>query len=328
MRVTVVGGNSFSGVSVIKKLLLEGHEVMSLGRSRMISGPFNQFQDLTDSRNFRFRRGNLNKDTSKMANKIRSFKPEIILNFAAQSMVSESWQSPEDWYDTNISSFSKLIHQIKTLESLEKFIQFSTPEVYGSTNSWIKENFDFSPSTPYAISRAASDFHLKCMFDSHSFPVIFTRTANIYGPGQQIYRIIPRAILAALKKEKISLHGGGKSERSFIYSEDVSDAVIKVLNQGIIGGSYHISTNEIISIYNLIKLISEKLEIDMEEFTNISEERPGKDQAYKLDSTFLRESFGWEEKVNLEMGIDHTIKWVKDNYNVLKNLPTEYKHKR
>ena len=90
---------------------------------------------------------------------------------------------------------------------MKKYIHVSTPEVYGSTDSgWINEEKQFSPTTPYAVSRAACDMHLKSFYKAYNFPVVFTRAANVYGAGQQLYRIIPRTILSCLTGKKFFLH--------------------------------------------------------------------------------------------------------------------------
>ena len=92
---------------------------------------------------------------------------------------------------------------------LQKYVHVSTPEVYGSTDGgWIKEHNHFAPSTPYAVSRAACDLHLQSFYEAYGFPVVFTRAANVYGPGQQLYRIIPRTLLSTRTGKPMKLHGG------------------------------------------------------------------------------------------------------------------------
>ena len=192
---------------------------------------------------------------NKLVEMISEIKPSYILNFAAQGMVAESWDAPEDWYNTNLLSQVKFIENLKNYNFIEKYIQFTTPEVYGNTNGWIDETQHFNPTTPYAVSRAAFDFHLKNMHEAYNFPVIFTRAANVYGPGQQLYRIIPRTIMAIKLKEKFPLHGNGLSERSFVHIQDVAEAISLIIKNGDIGNTYHISTNNVISINSLVKKI-------------------------------------------------------------------------
>jgi dTDP-glucose 4,6-dehydratase len=200
--------------------------------------------------------------------------------------------------------------------------------VYGSTDNWIKESFDFFPSTPYAISRAAADYHLKGLFESFNFPVIFTRAANVYGPGQQLYRIVPKAILFGILGNKIPLQGGGSSIRSFIHIDDVSKALSLILDNGTVGDSYHISTNNLITIKDLLKIIASKLSIEFKDLINEAPDRAGKDFAYKLLSNKIRDELGWADRIPLETGIDQTITWIMDNIELLEKLPMEYKHKR
>lgn len=327
-KVVVIGGNSFSGSNTIRALLENGFEVLSIGRSEEISQPFNPYKNYVTQNNFKFVKGRLDAEVESISDEIVKFNPKVVFNFAAQSMVGESWKTPEDWYEANVVGVAKLANELSRITSIEKFIQFTTPEVYGTTNDWIKESFDFNPTTPYAVSRAAGDFHLKCMFETLGFPVIFTRAANVYGPGQQLYRILPRGILATYSGAKMPLQGGGLSIRSFIHIDDTVNGLLRIAESGVIGDSYHISTNELISIIGLIELIAKKRNIVVSDFTEIAPDRPGKDQAYKLDSSHIRQTLGWTDSISLSQGVDRTISWIEDNIDLLLTLPTSYKHKR
>jgi dTDP-glucose 4,6-dehydratase len=327
-KVVVIGGNSFSGSNTIRTLLKNGFEVLSFGRSEELDIPFNPYKKLVTKNNFRFERGRLNDEDQSISLEITRFKPKIVLNFAAQSMVAESWQKSEDWYEANVVGIAKLANELKHLTSIEKFIQFTTPEVYGTTNNWIKESFSFNPTTPYAVSRAAGDLHLKCMFETLGFPVIFTRAANVYGPCQKLYRIIPRTILATYGGEKLPLQGNGQSIRSFIHIEDTVNALLRILEDGVIGDSYHISSNELISIVGLIGIIAGRRGLQIADFTVKAPERPGKDQAYKLDSSHIRQTLNWKDSIPLSQGVSDTISWIEDNLELLLKLPTNYQHKR
>jgi dTDP-glucose 4,6-dehydratase len=243
-------------------------------------------------------------------------------------MVAQSWLTPEDWYETNVVALAKFTRELSRLQTLDRFINFSTPEVYGTTENWIEENFNFHPTTPYAISRAAGDLHLKSLLETFDFPVIFTRAANVYGPGQQLYRVVPRAILAGLLGRKIPLQGGGTSVRSFIHIDDVSRALIDIIGAGQLGESYHISTNELVTIYELMGVIAQQIGIDVLEMVEIAPERPGKDFAYKLSSEKLRGQLGWSDTITLKDGIAETIQWATLNLDALRETATEYRHQR
>jgi dTDP-glucose 4,6-dehydratase len=211
---------------------------------------------------------------------------------------------------------------------LKKFINFTTPEVYGNTTGKITENWQFNPTTPYAISRAAGDYHLKALYENFNFPVIFTRTANVYGPYQKLYRVIPKLILKVLNGEKFQLQGEGKSLRSFIHSEDVSSALMKIMQDGAVGDSYHISTEQVVSIRQLVERILSKLGLDFESNVELVPDRIGKDKAYLLDSKKIRSELDWNDSILLNEGLDQTIEWIQRDWALLRTFKTDYVHTR
>ena len=222
----------------------------------------------------------------------------------------------------------KLHDYFRKLDCIKRYVHVSTPEAYGSTDGWIKENYHFAPSTPYAVSRAACDLHLLSFFRAYKFPVVFTRAANVYGEGQQLYRIIPRTLIFARLGEKLQLHGGGHSVRSFIHINDVADATLKISLNGCNGDTYHISTNETVSIRELVEKICNMTDIKFNDLVEETDDRLGKDQSYLLDSTKLRDELNWSDAISLEAGIKKTLTWVDDNLSCLKSLPMDYKHKQ
>lgn len=328
-KVAVIGSNSFSGSHLVDYLIRNEYEVLGLSRSQQPKSPFLPYQWTKQSveKNFNFIKADVNNDFNLIVQSLFDFKPDYIINFSAQGMVAESWLSPCDWYQTNVVSQVRLHDEIRKMDFLKKYVHFSTPEVYGSTDGWIKENFNFSPSTPYATSRAACDLHLMSFFRNYNFPVVFTRAANVFGPGQQLYRIVPRVIMSALISEPMNLHGGGLSERSFIDIRDTVLATVDVMLKGHPGETYHISTQDKISIKDLVYKIFGIMEIDPNSLVNITEERLGKDKAYLLKSDRIRSDFGWKESYTLDQTILETIDWAKENISILKDLPLNYIHK-
>ena len=258
---------------------------------------------------------------------IESKKPEYVVNFAAQSMVAQSWKNPDHWFKTNLVSTVRLHDELRYCDFLKKYVHISTPEVYGDCEGLIKEKFSYFPSTPYAVSRAAADMSLHTFFDSYNFPVVFTRAANVYGAGQQLYRIIPRTILYIKLGKKLQLHGGGISERSFIHMKDVSEATLKITKQAQSGEIFHIATQNSITIRNLVEMICDLMGVEFEANVEMVGERLGKDSAYLLDSSKVRDTFGWKDIISLEQGIIDVLGWVENNFTVLKNQPFDYIHK-
>jgi dTDP-glucose 4,6-dehydratase len=326
-KALVIGSNSFSGASFIDYLLGRGIEVIGVSRSQEAHRAFLPYRWSGRDSGFRFHQCDLNHDLDALMTLMRENKPGYVINFAAQSMVGESWKTPDHWFMTNVVSAVRLHDRLRQCDFLQKYVHVTTPEVYGSTDGFIREDTPFNPSTPYAVSRAAGDMSLRTYFDTYQFPVVFTRAANVYGPGQQLYRIIPRTILFIMLGRKLQLHGGGHSRRSFIHMDDVSDATWRIANSAAAGNTYHISTNDIVTIRELVELICKKLGARFEECVEIVGERMGKDAAYMLDSTKLRESLGWKDSVTLDAGIDQCVAWVKRHFEDLKQLPYDYQHK-
>lgn len=326
-KILIIGSNSFSGSNIIKHLLDKGIEVIGVSRSIEPNKVFLPYKANKNLKNFSFNKVNINNQTDKLIQLVKKNRPSIIINYSAQGMVAESWDKPIDWYQTNLLSQIKFHDEIRKFNFIKKYIHFTTPEVYGSTNKWIKEKNIFAPSTPYAVSRAACDLHLLSFKDAYNFPVIFTRAANVYGPHQQLYRIIPRAIIAAKTGEKLNLHGGGKSVRSFIHIDDVSKALLKIIKSGDLGNTYHISGNQLFSIKKIVTLVANAYDKKLKDLVVLADERTGKDAAYKLDSNKLRQELNWSDKINIEKGISDTILWVEDNFKVLDQQSLSYKHK-
>ena len=326
-RFTVIGSNSFSGAFFVKHLLDRGFEVDGISRSEEPHSVLLPYKWQSDLNRFHFHSLDINRDLDSIIDVILDRKPEYVVNFAAQGMVAQSWLKPEDWYQTNVVGQVKLHDRLRKLPFIRKYVHVSTPEAYGSTDGWIRESFHFAPSTPYAVSRAACDLHLMSFFKAYDFPVCFTRAANVYGPGQQLYRIIPRAMICARLGQQMELHGGGHSIRSFIHMNDVADATYRIAVDGVAGQSYHISTSDTVSIRQLVQQICTMTGIPFESLAKVSDERLGKDQAYLLDSTKLREALGWKPIVKLDDGLVETLAWVDANLDNLKTLPQHYIHK-
>lgn len=326
-KIAVIGSNSFSGAHFVDYSLEQGLDVIGISRSpepHSVFLPYKKRKDL----HFRFFKCDLNGDLAEIMKIVEDFQPDYIVNFAAQSMVAESWQHPEHWFQTNVVATIRFHDHLRKCDFLKKYVHVSTPEVYGTCEGVVKENTNYCPSTPYAVSRAAADMSLMSFQRAYDFPFAFTRAANVYGPGQQLYRIIPRAILFFLIGRKLQLHGGGHSVRSFIHIRDVADGTLRVARQAPPGEIYHLSTSQNISIRALVELIATQLDVDFEKNVDIVGERLGKDAAYLLDSTKAKETLGWKDQISLEQGIDETIAWVRDNLDIVKKLPFDYIHKQ
>ena len=267
----ILGANSFYGSNFAKLVEERGDEAVCFSKPEL---------DIDD-------------DLEPLEHRIHLSCPHYVINFISRSLVVESWLRPAKWARTNLESTTLLLELLHGW-AIRKFIHVSTPEVYGSVDAWVTEDQRFNPSTPYAVTRAAGDMMLKAFYKAYGFPMVITRTANIYGPGQPDHRIVTRALGCKKRGDTLMLDGAGNSIRCFIHVRDACEATYLVAKNGKVGETYHISGWNPISIRGLVDLIGCKWAR--------APERLGKDYAYMLDSTKIRK-FGWQDKINLMDGL-------------------------
>ena len=324
-KVLVIGCNSFSASSFINYLLNKKYIVIGVSRSHQKKSCY-CIHNKKDE-NFRFRKLDINKDIKKIIQIIKKNNIKFVINYASQSMVAESWLYPQDWFKTNSFSIPYFYNELSKIKNI-RLVHISTPEVYGNTKNKVKEDQNFNPSTPYAVSRCTADTFLKILSKQKKINFVSVRAANVYGEGQDGYRIIPKTIINLNKNIPIELHGGGNSTRSFIHISDVSEATFKVMLKGKNGETYHVSNESYITIKNLVKLICKKLKVPFEKNIKFAKERVGKDYFYKLDTSKLKNELNWTPKIKLNDGIIKMINWYNKNYKQIDLKDTKYKHKK
>lgn len=288
-RIAVIGSSSFTGRAFVALMRHLGHEVIEISRPDY---------DLRFPEN--------------IAGRIATVSASHVVNFAALNMVAESWQHFADYYEVNVIGVAVLCDKLRSLKWDGRFIQISTPEVYGSQGGLIKEGAPFRPSTPYAVSRAAIDMHLKALHAAFGFRVLFTRSVNVYGPGQQPYRLIPKTVLSILRGDKLKLHGGGVSRRSWLHVADAAEAIRGVVLYGTEGEDYHISGSPLTSILEVVARICRLMDVPFDEAVEVGTERPGKDMDYDLDDSKLRRMWATDRK-EFGIGLAETVEWFKRN---------------
>lgn len=330
----VLGSNSFSGATFVASALTAGADVVGISRSpepdeALLPYKWPPHGDHAGGPRgrFTFHALDFNRDLDQIEAVIRERRPDYIVNFAAQSMVAQSWQHPDHWYQTNVVSTARLIDRLKKLDFLKKFVQISTPEVYGSTSGLVKETAPFNPSTPYAVSKAACDMNLLAYRKAFDFPVAFTRAANVCGPGQPLYRIMPRTVFCVLTGQKLKLEGGGTSVRSFIHMRDVAEGTLEVARRGTPGDVYHLATDQNQTIREIVEEICRQMGARFEDCVETTPPRLAQDPAYLLDCTKARTEFGWRPKLTVADVIRETIDWMKTNLDRLRTIPADYVHK-
>jgi dTDP-glucose 4,6-dehydratase len=173
----------------------------------------------------------------------------------------------------------------------------------------------------------ATDLSIFSLYKNFSFPASVGRFANFYGPHQQLYRIVPKTIISILNNNILDLHGGGKSVRAFIHSEDVSRGIMKIIDDGEDGEVYHFSPNDFYTIKDLVMMICDELNADFEKYTRITPDRTGKDFAYLMSSKKSISELKWHCEISIKDGINKTIDWVKNNLDEINSRSHEYNHK-
>jgi len=325
-RYLVIGSNSFSGASFVAGLRGIGAEVTGISRSPEADEVFLPYRWIAHDR-FRFRQLDLNRDMDGIEALVREFRPDYVVNFAAQGMVAQSWTCPEQWYQTNTLAMVRLHERLRKFGFLKKFVQVSTPEVYGNTAGLVDETARLNPSTPYAVSKAACDLNLLAFQRAYGFPAVLTRAANVCGPGQQLYRIIPKTVFCILTGKRLRLEGGGASVRSFIHIGDVVEGTLRAAQEGVPGEVYHLATDRSQTIRELVLAICRQMGAAFDECVEVVEGRLGQDAAYLLDCTKARTQLGFSPQRTVDDAIRDTIDWVKRNLPRLRELPAEYVHK-
>lgn len=325
-KVLVIGSNSFSGAHFIDYVLENtDYEVIGISRSPEYNPIFLPYK--RHKNRFRFYQLDLNKDLEKILDLIKKEKIEYIVNYAAQGMVGQSWDNPLHWFKTNCLSIVALVNELRKIDFIKKYVQISTPEIYGSINNLTEEDATYNPTSPYAASKAAGDMFIKTIARQFNFPAVFVRSTNVYGPAQQLFRIIPISIIKIKKGEKIQLQGGGKAVKSYMHIKDNCNGTLKIMEQGRIGEVYHLSPDKGYSINSIVRMICQKMGKSFEDAVEIIEERAGQDAVYVINSEKARKELEWKPNIPIEKGIEECIDWVNKNWEIVKNLPVQYIHK-
>ncbi len=329
-KVLILGSGSFAGSSLVDFLLNKNYKIIGVNRSINKNKYFLPFINNRNKKNLSLFKININKKNEliRLLKIIKNNKIDYIVDFLGQGMVSQSWDNPNDWIQTNVLNKLKIIESIiKKNIKIKKYIRISTPEVYGSNNQSISEKTKYNPSTPYAVSHATIDTFMKIYFKQYKFPFIIGRFSNFYGEHQQLYRLIPKTILCIIKKKKMKLEGNGLSKRNFIYREDFCNGIYSLIKNGKINNVYHFSGKKLITIKNIIQNICKIAKYDFKKLIIYTKERRSLDKIYKLNTSKTKKLLGWEAKHSLDDGLKKTFNYILENYKLIRKEKTYYIHK-
>ena len=251
-------------------------------------------------------------------------RPECIINFAALAYAT-SWDDSYRYYDTNVIALARLTELVRNRDYFKHWMQIGSSEIYGpALHAPSKETDAPNPTSPYAVSKLAGDLHLKTYFDGVDFPMNIIRPSNAYAPGQQLYRLMPRAAFCALKGIPFPLEGGGVAEKSFLHATDMADAIYQILSRAPLGEIYNAGTVASTSIRQIVELIAESANVQYSSFVRVTPGRKTEDSRYLLDNSKINYDLGWFPKISLNAGIDEVVSWVSNNLQSLEKMNQFY----
>ena len=250
-------------------------------------------------------------------------KPDYVINFAALAYAT-SWEKSYRYYETNLVALTKICEHLMTKSYLKKFVQIGTSELYGSVSGPVNEQGSLHPTSPYAVSKLAADLHLATLWESRDFPMNIIRPSNAYGPGQQVWRIIPRAVLCGLLKQKLPLHGGGLVEKSYLHATDLARAINSVARKAAPGKTYNAGPEKPITIRKVVEMVAAELSLTVDELCEITPGRKSEDQRYWLDSSLIMNDLGWQPEIELQSGIREMVQWGRKYLDDIRDEQTEF----
>ncbi len=317
-KILILGINSFSGSTFARFIQDKNYKVFGLYHKRK-----NKKYTLYSDKKIKLKKID-NLETNKLIKYFEKIKPDIVIDFASICMVNESWKYKNYYNKVNFLSKVNFVKYLCNKNYLKKYIYISTPEVFGSRKNIYENSNKYNPSTPYASSKLKAEKLFLNFYRKEKFPIIICRFSNFYGPGQPIYRLIPKVCIMLDLGKKFPLHGSGDSERNFIYSNDFCNGIYSAIKKGGIGSTYHFSGKETVSIRQIVSKICKKKGKKFSSFVKISADRIKKDKIYSLSTKMTQKKLNWKCKVNLDSGLNNTIKFYKKNFRHLKYENIEY----
>ena len=317
-KVILTGGLGFIGSNLVELLIKKNFYVINIDKISYSSNFYN-IKDLKKNSKYRFIKCDIN-NKSKIYEILNKEKPLALFNLAAETHVDRSIDSPYSFIKNNIVGIFNLLEAVRHYHKDNKkfkLIHISTDEVYGDIKKGrTKENYPYKPSSPYAASKASSDHLVYSYYHTYNLPVIITNCSNNYGPKQHPEKLIPKIIYNIMNDINIPIYGDGKNSREWIYVEDHCIALLEILKKGKIGEFYNIGSNENINNINICKKIFKvfkKLDFKSKSKIKFINDRPGHDRRYALNSDKIINKIKWKRKIEIDEGLNKTVKWYLDN---------------
>lgn len=313
MQILVCGGAGFIGSNFIRYILEKHEDAVILNYDKLTySGNLDNLKDLTDSNRYKFTQGDIG-DRIQLADAFQSFKPDYVINFAAETHVDRSiHMCSQEIIDTNVTGVFNLLEEVKIRPAIRNYVQVSTDEVYGSlsldSKAKFREDTAYAPNVPYAATKANGDFLCRAYWNTFGTPVVVTHCSNNYGPYQYPEKLIPFFILCLLENKKLPLYGDGENVRDWIYVIDHAEALRLCLFKGRAGEVYNIGADNEMSNKEIATLLLQQFGRD-ESSIEFVPDRPGHDRRYAIDASKIKNELGWQPKYNFKKAFRETVDW-------------------
>ncbi len=313
-KILVTGGAGFIGSNYINSILSESDDLIVNIDKLTYAGNLENLKEVDSKSNYHFVKGDIT-NSELIDYLFVKYGITHVVNFAAESHVDRSILGSEVFFRTNVIGTNVLLEAAKR-HNVEKFLQVSTDEVYGSLGptGLFRETTPLSPNSPYSSSKASADMMAMSFFHTYGMPVVITRCSNNYGQLQFPEKLIPLMIINALNDKKLPVYGDGMNVRDWIYVIDHNKAIDLVLEKGKVGEVYNIGASREMPNIEIVKLILNKLGKG-EELIEYVKDRLGHDRRYAIDSSKIQNELGWSPKFDFENAIENTIDWYLNNKN-------------
>jgi len=342
MKILVTGGAGFIGGNFVHHMVKKypEHTVINLDLLTY-AGNLETLKPVEDKPNYKFVRGDI-ADRRFIMDLFEKERPDVVVNFAAESHVDRSIRNPEVFIQTNVLGTAVMLNCAKaawelpdgTFKEGKKFLHVSTDEVYGSLEEegeYFYETTPYAPHSPYSASKAGSDMLVKAYMDTYHFPANITNCSNNYGPYQFPEKLIPLIINNALQGKKLPVYGDGKNVRDWLYVEDHAKAIDMVQEKGRLFETYnvggHNEKQNIEIVHIIIETLQEMLpegdprkELVSKDLITYVEDRKGHDRRYAIAPDKIKEEIGWEPETMFKEGIRLTIQWFFEHEEWMKNV--------
>jgi dTDP-glucose 4,6-dehydratase len=344
--ILITGGAGFIGSCFVRCWLRDDPgRVVNLDKLTY-AGNLDSLADVADDPRHVFVQGDVC-DGPLVARLLAEYRPEFVVNFAAESHVDRSIDGPAAFVETNVVGLFRLLEAARAYwqdldepaKSRFRLLHVSTDEVYGSLGpeGAFSETTPYAPNSPYSASKAAGDHFARAYFHTYGLPVLVTNCSNNYGPYQFPEKLIPLMILNALEGKPLPVYGDGQQIRDWLYVEDHCRAIREVLTRAAPGETYNIGGNSERTNLEVVQTICRTIDrlrsdlphVPCSSLIQFVTDRPGHDRRYAIDAAKIRRELGWTPVENFESGLERTIRWYLDHPEWCQRVTTgKYRRER